>query len=119
MQKHERRRRGRGQQRTVSLVAAIRRQRFRRATMQRRQRKAGTIDDGNWNKPCDVAPALPAIEQTKIIRPHQPNEMHAGTAPFQIGNRLKRISGADRGLKRGHFDARMLTNPARRFDALS
>ena len=118
MQKRERRRRGHGKTRTVRFVQAIRRQRFRRAPMQRRQRRAGAIDNRNWYKPCDVAPALPAIEGTKIIRPHQPDESHAGTALFQIGNRVERISGADRGLERRDFDARMLTNPARRFDAL-
>ena len=118
MQKRERRRRGHGKTRTVRFVQAIRRQRCRRAPVRRRQRRAGAIDDRNWNKPCDVAPALPAIEQTKIIRSHQPDEMHAGTAPFQIGNRVERISGADRRLNRRDFDARMLTNPARLFDAL-
>lgn len=118
MQKRERRRRGGGKTWGIFLIAAIRRQRFRRAPVQRCQGKTGAIDNRNWNKPCDVAPVLPAIEQTKIIRPHQPDEMHAGTAPFQIGDRLISISGANRRLERRDFDARILTNPTRRFDSL-
>jgi hypothetical protein len=89
MQKRERRRRGGGKTGRVRLIAAIRRQRFRRPPMQRRQRRAGAIDNRNWDKPCNVAPA---IEVVKIIRPHQPDELHAGTAPFQIRNRLIRVA---------------------------
>ena len=91
----------------AGLIEAIRRQCFRRAAMQRRQRRARTIDDGDRHEPRDVAPALPAIEAAKIIRPHEPNEMDAGTALLQINDRLEAVSGADRGLNRRDNDTRM------------
>src|ERR1019366_2376818 len=116
MQKHERRWHHRGQQRAVGLIEAERRQIFRRAPMQRRQGRTGTIDDGHGNKPRDAGPALPAIEDAKIIRPHQPNEMDAAAALLQKSDRLIRIGGADRGLDRRDFDARMMTDFSRRFD---
>ena len=118
MQKYERRRRGGGETGRVALIAAVRRQRFRRATMQRGQRRTGAIDNRNWNQPCDVAPPLPTTEMAKIIGTHQPDEMDAGAATFQIRNRLISISGANRRLNRRDFDAWMLTNLPRRFEAL-
>jgi len=82
MQKHKRRRRGGGKTGCKPLIAAIRRLRLRRAPVQRRQRRAGAIDNRNWNKACDVAPALPAIKMAKVIGPHLPDEMHAFKAPL-------------------------------------
>jgi hypothetical protein len=44
--------------------------------------------------------------------------MDAAAALLQKRDRLEGISGADRGLNRRDFNARMLTNPTRCFDAL-
>ena len=87
--------------------------------MQRRQSRAGTIDDGDRHKTRDVAPALPAIEGAKIIRAHEPNEMDAVTPLLQISDRLEAIGGADHGLNRRDLDARMPADLARGFDAQS
>jgi hypothetical protein len=112
MQKNKGWRRGSCENGRTIFIAAKRRQSCGRSSVQRCQGESGAVDDGDGNKLCDLAPALPAIEITEIVSAYDPDKMDAWAAFFQVGNCLETKVCADCGLDGGDFDARMICHVA-------
>ena len=92
-----------------SVIAAVWRRRYRanmRGTGARRARgppRSG--QHAHRHRGHDPLPAVPTVELRQIVRPHQPDEPHAGIECPQPRQRLRGVAGAEPRLDVGDGDA--------------
>ena len=66
----------------------------------------GSIDDGDRDEVGDVPPVSPKVELPEIVRPHNPDEAHAGAShdgaanvafddEYRLGESMKTPNGHD------------------------
>src|SRR5260221_5828258 len=65
-----------------------------------------------------MLPSRPMADLSEIVRAHQPNEMGAGKAALERGDRIRRVAGAEPRLDVGDLDARILRQRRGRGEAL-
>lgn len=75
--------------------------------------RTGTRQYTHRNAAKYVAPAAPFVKLNKVIRPHQPDEMHAGVHRLQRINRIRRCSRAQMRLKIADLHPRIMHHLAR------
>lgn len=81
------------------------------------QRCARPVDHGDRRRAHDLLPAPPAMELQEIIRPHDPDELHARAAPVQEAQRIGGVARANLRLEPHDDDARIARDLARRRNA--